>query len=151
MPSLHDTATPALRSAGRFLFVFFALLLGLARSQALEATPAATPAFVTTSTRGLQLAFYPTLQPLAINRIHAWQLRLTDRDGKPVPGARIRIIGGMPEHDHGMPTRPSVSEEITPGNYQLQGMRFHMPGLWRLDITIETDSLRDDAMLELTL
>jgi hypothetical protein len=112
---------------------------------------ATTPVFDTTSNRGLHLVFSPTLQPLEINRIHAWQLRLTDREGEPVSGARISITGGMPEHDHGMPTRPVASEETTSGNYLLQGMRFHMPGLWRLDIIIETDSFRDSAALELTL
>jgi hypothetical protein len=44
-----------------------------------------------------------TLQPVEINRMHAWLLDIRDADGQPVEDAEIEVSGGMPAHDHGLP------------------------------------------------
>jgi len=59
-----------------------------------------------------------------------------------VSGATLDIVGGMPEHNHGMPTQPQITEELAPGRYLLEGVRFHMPGLWRLTASISTEKTR---------
>lgn len=41
-----------------------------------------------------------------INQIHTWQIKLSPPDGAPVRNARIAVDGGMPQHGHGLPTRP---------------------------------------------
>ena len=46
--------------------------------------------------------------PLPLHAIHNWTIQLRDRQMRPVEGASIVIDGGMPEHDHGLPTRPRV-------------------------------------------
>lgn len=86
----------------------------------------------------------PRLQPLEINRLHAWDLRLSRADGTPVQGASIVVDGGMPAHDHGLPTRPRVREATEAGHYVLEGMRFHMHGEWRLLLRVEAGSTRDE-------
>jgi hypothetical protein len=91
-----------------------------------------------------------SLEPIEINRIHSWTLRLT-RDGEPVEGAKFRISGGMPEHNHGLPTAPRVTNEVDAGRYTLDGMRFHMNGYWEVTIEIEAAGTRDTVVISLQL
>lgn len=106
---------------------------------------------VITTAQGNQLQIVSQLSPLEINRIHSWELRLTDSDGTSISNAEIEISGGMPEHDHGMPTLPRVTGVLENGGYLLQGVRFHMPGFWQLVFTIKTANGTDSAELEFTL
>lgn len=97
-----------------------------------------------TSQRGLFVVSYESeLVPLQINKLHAWVLHIEDVDGNPVVGAHMEASGGMPVHDHGLPTYPRVTEELGDGDYQLDGMRFHMTGAWELTITITVDGKTD--------
>ncbi len=100
---------------------------------------------------GNRLHISSDLSPLTINRIHSWQLRLTDADGAPVTGAQFEVLGGMPEHDHGLPTRPEVTAELEPGVYLLQGVRFHMPGRWLLEFGMSLGEDIDGAAIEIEL
>ena len=100
---------------------------------------------------GNRLHISSDLSPLTINRIHSWQLRLTDADGAPVTGALFEVLGGMPEHDHGLPTRPEVTAEVEPGVYLLQGVRFHMPGRWLLEFGMSLGEDIDGAAIEIEL
>jgi hypothetical protein len=90
------------------------------------------------------------LDPIDINRMHSWTLVVT-RDGAPVEGADINVTGGMPEHDHGMPTRPRVTADLGDGRYQLDGMRFHMNGEWEIVVEILADDRRDTVVIKLVL
>ncbi len=104
------------------------------------------------SKRGLFIVGYESaLQPIEINRIHSWQLHVENADGDPVTGADIEVTGGMPAHDHGLPTRPLVTEELGDGYYRLQGMRFHMAGDWELTIVIVADGKTDTVVVALHL
>jgi len=100
---------------------------------------------------GNRLNISSGLSPLAINHMHSWRLRLIDADGAPVTGARFEVLGGMPEHDHGLPTRPEVTAEPEPGVYLLQGVRFHMPGRWLIEFGITLGDDADSASLEFEL
>jgi len=51
-----------------------------------------------------------SLTPIAINKIHSWEIRVKTPDGRPVNDATITINGGMPMHQHGMPTAPRVTK-----------------------------------------
>ena len=98
-----------------------------------------------------QVAYAAELDPLAINRIHAWVLTITDPDGEAVAGAIIEFDGGMPEHDHGLPTAPRVSKELGDGRYRVEGVRFHMRGYWEMRISIDAGSERDWVTIPLTI
>jgi len=100
---------------------------------------------------GKLLHIHSELSPLAINRMHGWRLRLTTTDNIPITNATISIEGGMPDHDHGLPTRPEITGESAPGVYQLEGLRFHMPGRWLLSFEIAADGTVDSASFEFEL
>ncbi len=78
-----------------------------------------------------------------LGALHDWQLDLEWPDGRAVAEARVQASGGMPEHDHGLPTQPRVAAGGRPGAYRVQGVRFHMPGRWQLVFDVEVDGERD--------
>ncbi|MDJ0905677.1 MAG: FixH family protein [Woeseiaceae bacterium] len=104
-----------------------------------------------TSQRGIFTVHYESsLDPIEINRMHSWTLVVT-RDNEPLEGADITVSGGMPEHDHGMPTRPRVTADLGGGRYRLDGMRFHMNGTWEVMLDITAGGSRDTVIITLVL
>lgn len=97
-----------------------------------------------------ELSYESSIDPIAINHMHHWVLTITS-DGEPVTGARIVVTGGMPAHDHGMPTRPRVTKELGDGRYKLEGLRFHMNGRWEVSIGIDANGRRDTVVVILDL
>jgi len=128
----------------RALVVTVSLFLLLANAQADDAS--------WTSNRGLFVASYESeLKPLQINVLHSWTIHLADAAGTPVLGAKIEADGGMPEHDHGLPTRPRITAELGDGHYRLEGLRFHMRGSWEITLTIEASDKTDTLVMKVTL
>jgi len=89
--------------------------------------------------------------PPEINQMHSWVLHVETDQGVPVEGAEIEVDGGMPAHDHGLPTKPRVTEELGGGDYRLDGVRFHMSGYWEMVITIRSDDSEETVVVSLTL
>lgn len=73
-----------------------------------------------------------------LNRMHSWVLHIEDESGAAIEGASIKVTGGMPQHNHGLPTQPRVTADLGNGDYRLDGMRFHMNGDWEIVVTIIT-------------
>lgn len=103
------------------------------------------------TSKGSTLEVFTQLDPVVINRIHSWELVLIGADNSPLTGAEISVIGGMPDHDHGLPTLPIVTRETSPGHYLLQGVRFHMPGRWQLTVTISSPQGDETGLLDFEL
>ncbi len=95
------------------------------------------PDFSVNLSNAWRVDVYSNLSPLTINTIHSWRLKVTDSAGQPVEDVTVQVAGGMPDHDHGLPTQPQVTAEIATGEYLLEGVRFHMPGRWRMDFIVE--------------
>jgi hypothetical protein len=98
-----------------------------------------------------RVSFQSDLDPIVINRIHSWKVHVERPDGSPVDGAEITITGGMPLHNHGLPTEPRMTAALGDGNYRVDGMRFHMNGEWELLVTIDVDGRRDTVVIPLTI
>lgn len=104
------------------------------------------------SRRGIfSISYEAELDPIEINKIHTWILKVRTSSGDPITTAEISVLGGMPLHDHGMPTRPRVTENLGDGRYRLEGMRFHMNGRWEVSVTVTADGKIDTAVIALDL
>ncbi|MDD9890126.1 MAG: FixH family protein [Gammaproteobacteria bacterium] len=103
-----------------------------------------------TTTDGYRLHVHSQMQPMGINQIHSWRLEISNTAGL-VSGANISVEGGMPEHNHGLPTQPQVTEEIEPGVYLIEGIRFHMPGSWQMRFVIQFEGADTEAVLDFQL
>lgn len=93
----------------------------------------------------------PDVEPIAINAIHTWTLHVETPDGKPVEGAVIKVDGDMPQHGHGLPTKPQVTEYLGEGNYRVDGMKFQMTGWWVIEFDVESSGQTDHVKFNLVL
>ena len=98
-----------------------------------------------------QVSYTPKLSPVPVNQIQTWTVRVTDPNGQPVEDARITVDGGMPQHGHGLPTVPQVTKYLGDGQYQVEGMKFHMPGWWVVKFKIVRNDLTDNVTFNLML
>lgn len=98
-----------------------------------------------------RVSYESEMRPIVINRIHSWVFHVETPGGKPVAGATISVTGGMPLHNHGLPTDPRMTAELGDGNYRFEGLRFHMGGDWELLVTIDVEGRRDTVIIPLTI
>jgi hypothetical protein len=98
-----------------------------------------------------RVSYQSELQPVAINRIHTWIFHIATAEGAPVDDAEITVTGGMPLHNHGLPTAPRMTADLGNGDYRVEGMRFHMNGDWELLVTVDVAGRRDTVIIPLTL
>jgi len=85
------------------------------------------------------------------NTIHSWDLKVMTADGKPVEGARITVVGDMPEHGHGFPAGPEVSTGGEAGDYVVDNIKFSMPGWWVVNFHVLADGKMDNVSFNLML
>lgn len=94
---------------------------------------------------------YETAQSVPLNTIHTWKLRVERTDGSAVTGAEVLTDGTMPEHGHGLPTKPRMTQELGSGVYLIEGMKFNMPGWWTVTFTVIAGGQRDSATFNIDL
>ena len=75
-------------------------------------------------------SFQPAGDSIRVGRLHSWKLHLETADGAPVNDATIAVDGGMPQHGHGLPTKPRVTKHLGNGEHVVDGMKFNMGGWW---------------------
>ena len=102
-----------------------------------------------TSARGLYIATLQNDQPLQPRKMYTLQVSVADHRGQAVEKAAITVEGGMPQHGHGLPTRPRVTKDLGGGVYEISGLRFNMGGWWELKLTITTPAGSDTVTFHL--
>ena len=102
------------------------------------------------SARGeFEVSVESRLDPLSINRLHAWVATVRDRQGRAVESARIDIDGAVPGLDRHMPTAPRVTKALGDGRFQIDGVKFDMAGRWRLRLRIDADGVSDSVEFDI--
>jgi hypothetical protein len=86
-----------------------------------------------------------------INQIQNWTLHVETAEGQPVENATITVDGDMPQHGHGLATRPQVTDYLGNGDYKVEGMKFHMPGWWVVDFVVTADGQTDQVRFNMLL
>lgn len=84
-------------------------------------------------------------------KLHSWTLHLEDAAGAPVDGASLAVDGGMPQHGHGLPTKPQVRRLAAAGDYLVEGMKFNMGGWWVVKFRVESAAGTDSLVFNLKL
>ena len=109
------------------------------------------------SSGGLYEAAIEPGEPLEVRRMHTVKLTVRSAGGgesdggSAVDGAAIVVDGGMPQHGHGLPTRPRVTRQLGPGTYQVEGDKFNMGGWWELKFRIDSAAGADSVTFNLDL
>ena len=89
-----------------------------------------------TSAEGRYVATLEPVQPLRTRQMQTVRVTVRDAEGHAIDGAQIAIDGGMPQHGHGLPTRPRVTKNVGDGSYEIEGVRFNMGGWWEFKLAI---------------
>ena len=114
--------------------------------------PPADVSEVKTSVHGrYRAAVRPQPTPVPVRRLHAWTFHLETAAGMPVDTAVIAVDGDMPQHRHGMPTRPRVVGALGSGDHRVAGMKFSMGGWWRVRFAVEGPAGVDTVVFNLRL
>ena len=87
--------------------------------------------------------------PVPLNVPFELHLELT-RAGRPLTGARVHARAGMPAHGHGMVREPRTLP-AGEGRYRVEGMLFHMPGLWEVEVQVMAEGLDDRVVFPIVL
>lgn len=83
--------------------------------------------------------------------LQSWVLTLKSANGGAVEDAKIAVGGGMPEHNHGLPTSPTVTDALGGGRYRIDGVRFNMAGRWELRFSIDAAPGADEVTFNIVL
>jgi hypothetical protein len=132
-------------------------LTGCSQAMMLFGTGAKRPAITEfglgprTSANRLYTATLEPAEALKPRRLQSVRITVVDGAGLPVEGAAMTIGGGMPQHGHGLPTRPRMTRAVAAGTYEIEGVRFNMGGWWEFKVTIATDRGEDTVTFNLSL
>ncbi|MBN9551432.1 MAG: FixH family protein, partial [Alphaproteobacteria bacterium] len=96
-------------------------------------------------------SFEPEHGVVRQGELQSWLLTLKTAAGTPVEGAAITVSGGMPQHDHGLPTSPQATDYLGEGRYRMDGVKFTMSGWWQLHFGISAAAGSDSVVFNVVL
>jgi hypothetical protein len=100
------------------------------------------------SANGLyEVTYLPSPLPIPFSELFALDVHAKDAKGAVVAGATVTVKVTMPSHGHGMQTSPTVSERAG-GDYHVDGMKFHMHGVWKIVVTVDGPAGTDAATFD---
>ena len=91
----------------------------------------------------------PEVPPIA--ELHNWIVHIETREGETFVPSRLGITGGMPTHGHGMVSEPRVTKSLGDGDYQIEGMKFHMGGEWQIIVGLSGPVGFDRAVFDISI
>jgi hypothetical protein len=103
------------------------------------------------SAQGVFVATVDPVQAIKVGRMQTMRVRIADRDGRPVESAEITVDGGMPQHGHGLPTKPRVTRHLGGGVYEVEGMKFNMGGWWTMTFRVACAAGTDSVTFNIDL
>lgn len=69
---------------------------------------------------------------------NSWLFSLEDSNGEPLSGARLTLDPLMPDHGHGSPREPVVTE-LGDGEYRAEPVALFMPGYWLVEVSVTVE------------
>jgi hypothetical protein len=105
-----------------------------------------------TSANGIYLGtIRPEGDSIPQGRLQRWTLHLETAGGVPVDSALVKIDGGMPQHGHGLPTKPRLTRALGGGNHLVEGLKFNMGGWWVVSFQVSSTAGADSLVFNLKL
>ena len=103
------------------------------------------------SAAGRYVATLEPARPLHPRQMQTVRVTVRDAEGRAIDEAQLSVDGGMPQHGHGLPTRPRVTRNLGDGIYEIEGVRFNMGGWWEFRLTIGSSRGADTVTFNLAL
>ncbi|MGB7319087.1 MAG: hypothetical protein WBC85_14080 [Planktotalea sp.] len=112
--------------------IFLIILTCLWASAGFACAPGGDAKPLSAQTEGA-LAGYAEFAPIPLSQPFAMTLTFCGDEQAAITKAVVEAI--MPAHQHGMNYAPVV-EGLGQGQFAVSGMVFHMPGLWRVQVSV---------------
>jgi hypothetical protein len=100
-------------------------------------------------------AYRATIRPqgdsIPQGKLQRWTLHLETAGGAPVDSAAVAVDGGMPQHGHGLPTKPRVTRALGNGDHLVEGMKFNMGGWWVVKFRVRAAPGQDSVVFNVKL
>jgi hypothetical protein len=94
---------------------------------------------------------HPQGDSIPQGRLQRWTLHLETAAGAPVDSAVVKVDGGMPQHGHGLPTKPRVTRSLGSGDHLVEGLKFNMSGWWEVRFRVSASAGRDSVVFNVKL
>jgi hypothetical protein len=105
-----------------------------------------------TSASGLYRAtILPQGDSIPKGKLQRWTLHLETASGAAVDSVKVAVDGGMPQHGHGLPTKPRVTRSLGNGDHLVEGMKFNMGGWWEVRFRVDGAAGRDSVVFNVKL
>ena len=88
----------------------------------------------------------PTGDSIPRGKLQRWTLHVETTAGVPVDSGDFAVDGGMPQHGHGLPTKPRVTRALGDGDHLVEGMKFNMGGWWVVKFRLNAEAGRDSVV-----
>lgn len=87
---------------------------------------------------------------VAVNTLLSAMVQVGCVKADPCVVRTVSVTAQMPAHHHGLNYTPLV-ERVQGNRFQVQGLRYHMPGYWQVFVDIETEQGVERAQFDLEL
>jgi hypothetical protein len=94
---------------------------------------------------------HPQGDSISRGKLQRWTLHLETAGGTTVDSAAIAVDGGMPQHGHGLPTKPRVTRALGNGDHLVEGMKFNMGGWWVVKFRVSAAQGPDSVVFNVKL
>jgi len=84
-------------------------------------------------------------------KLQRWTLHLETPTGAAIDSAKVTVDGGMPQHGHGLPTKPRVTRQLGHGDHLVEGMKFNMGGWWVVKFHVASTTGADSVVFNVKL
>ena len=145
--------SPTARRRGMLAAVAVALSLALSACMLFARPPKDLDYSRTRTSEGgrYRATIRPQHDTIPQGRLHRWTLHLETAAGAPVDSAVVAVDGGMPQHGHGLPTKPRVTRALGGGDHVVEGLKFNMGGWWVVKFRVSAAAGRDSVLFNVKL
>jgi hypothetical protein len=90
-------------------------------------------------------------RPIELGRLFCFRLSVTGMNTLQLKDfSLLKFDAVMPEHRHGMVTRPSI-KTLAPGKYLIEGLKLHMAGDWKFIMDLKYQKSTSQVAISLKL
>ncbi len=92
-----------------------------------------------------------SLIAIPLNQLVRLRVNIEALDGQPIKELKlVKFDAQMPAHRHGMVTKATISE-VKPQQYLIEGVKLHMPGIWKLIFDLKDNKQASQVAISLNL
>jgi hypothetical protein len=94
---------------------------------------------------------HPQGDTIPKGKLHRWTLHVETAAGVPLDSGSFAVDGGMPQHGHGLPTKPRVTRALGNGDHLVEGLKFNMDGWWVVKFRVAAAAGSDSVVFNVKL